>query len=176
MKFKTLVPNGPVLMIPTVHGDERGKPSGRRNLTHSAALMFLYKTITANPVKMSCAACSYQLEQPQGRPARMIQGHVCDVAVDLRASSPTFGQGFAALLEDANRYMLWVSHGFLVVSPEAEFACKCTTYYAPEDAHCLRWDDPAIGIGPSPCLTHLRLFPPKGGKDFPLPFAPNIVE
>lgn len=81
---------------------------------------------------------------------RVIQGHVCDVAVDLRASSPTFGQSFTALLDDANRHMLWVppgfAHGFLVLSPEAEFVYKCTTYYAPEDEHCLRWDDPAIGI------------------------------
>jgi dTDP-4-dehydrorhamnose 3,5-epimerase len=63
----------------------------------------------------------------------------------LRRSSPTFGRAFGALLDDKKRRMLWVppgfAHGFLVVSEEAEFVYKCTEYYAPEDEHCLRWDD-----------------------------------
>ena len=62
MEFKTLAPNGPVLMMNAAFF---WKPSGRMNLTPSAALMFLYKTITANPVKMSCAACTISLSAPR---------------------------------------------------------------------------------------------------------------
>jgi dTDP-4-dehydrorhamnose 3,5-epimerase len=70
--------------------------------------------------------------------------------VDLRLSSPTFGRSFSAVLDDENRRMFWVppgfAHGFLVLSDEAEFAYKCTEYYAPEDEYCLRHDEPVLGI------------------------------
>ncbi len=92
----------------------------------------------------------YQIKQPQGKLVRVIAGEVFDVAVDIRRSSPTFGQWAGALLSAENQRQLWVpkgfAHGFLVVSEYAEFLYKTTDFYAPEHERCIAWDDPAIGI------------------------------
>ena len=81
---------------------------------------------------------------------RVTRGEVFDVAVDLRQSSPTFGQWVGEFLSEDNKHQLWVppgfAHGFLVTSPEAEFFYKCTDYYAPDDEYGLIWNDPAIAI------------------------------
>ncbi len=75
---------------------------------------------------------------------------VFDVAVDLRKSSPYFGQWAAATLSAENKEMLWVppgfAHGFYVLSDQAEFVYKCTDYYAPEYERSILWDDPDINI------------------------------
>jgi len=93
----------------------------------------------------------YQIRQPQGKLVRVTAGEVFDVAVDLRRSSPTFGQWVGVRLSADNFHMLWVppgfAHGFYVLSPGgAEFQYKCTDYYAPEQERVLLWNDPAIGI------------------------------
>ena len=92
----------------------------------------------------------YQTQRTQGKLVRVTAGEVFDVAVDLRKSSPTFGQWVGVLLNDDNMRQLWVpegfAHGFYVISESAEFVYKCTDYYAPEHEHSLRWDDPDIGI------------------------------
>jgi dTDP-4-dehydrorhamnose 3,5-epimerase len=92
----------------------------------------------------------YQIEQPQGKLVRVVQGEVFDVAVDLRASSPRFGQWAGVRLSAENRQQLWVppgfGHGFLVLSESADFLYKTTDYYAPAHERCLRWDDPHVGI------------------------------
>ena len=92
----------------------------------------------------------YQTQSAQGKLVRVTAGEVFDVAVDLRRSSPTFGQWVGVLLNDDNMRQLWVpegfAHGFYVTSDSAEFVYKCTDYYAPEHEHSLRWDDPEIGI------------------------------
>jgi len=92
----------------------------------------------------------YQIRQPQGKLVRVISGRVFDVAVDLRRSSPSFGQWTGVELSAENRRQFWVppgfGHGFYVLSEQAEFVYKCTDYYAPEHERALRWDDPAVGI------------------------------
>ena len=92
----------------------------------------------------------YQLHQPQGKLVRVTQGAVYDVAVDLRRSSPNFGQWTGHELSAENHHMLWVppgfAHGFLVLSESADFLYKTTEYYAPEHERCVLWNDPAIGI------------------------------
>ena len=92
----------------------------------------------------------YQTENTQGKLVRVTAGEVFDVAVDLRRSSPTFGQWVGVLLNEDNKRQLWVpegfAHGFYVTSESAEFVYKCTDYYAPEHEHSLCWDDPEIGI------------------------------
>lgn len=92
----------------------------------------------------------YQIEQPQGKMVRVISGEVFDVAVDLRRSSPTFGQWAGEFLSAENKRMLWVppgfAHGFYVMSEFAEFIYKCTDFYAPEHERCIRWDDPELAI------------------------------
>lgn len=92
----------------------------------------------------------YQIHQPQGKLVRVAAGEVFDVAVDLRKSSPTFGQWVGANLSAENKLQMWIppgfAHGFLVLSEFAEFLYKTTDFYAPEHERCLRWDDPEIGI------------------------------
>ncbi|MGB3916167.1 dTDP-4-dehydrorhamnose 3,5-epimerase [Thiothrix litoralis] len=92
----------------------------------------------------------YQIKHPQGKLVRVTSGKVFDVAVDLRQSSPTFGQWAGAELSDEDHRMLWVppgfAHGFYVMSESADFLYKCTDLYAPEYDRSLHWNDPSIGI------------------------------
>jgi dTDP-4-dehydrorhamnose 3,5-epimerase len=92
----------------------------------------------------------FQNPSPQGKLVRVAQGAVFDVAVDLRASSPTFGKWVGVELSAANKRMFWVpegfAHGFLTLEDDTDFLYKCTAPYAPEAEHTLAWDDPAVGI------------------------------
>ncbi len=92
----------------------------------------------------------YQVKQPQGKLVRVISGSVYDVTVDLRRSSPTYGQWVGVELSAENKLQLWVpegfAHGFYVTSEEAEFVYKCTDYYAPEYERSLLWNDASLGI------------------------------
>ena len=92
----------------------------------------------------------YQIQQPQGKLVRVVQGAVFDVAVDIRKSSPTFGQWVGEELSADNHRQLWVppgfAHGFVVLSETAEFLYKTTDYYAPEYERCIAWNDPALAI------------------------------
>ena len=92
----------------------------------------------------------YQIQQPQGKLVRVARGAVFDVAVDIRKSSPTFGQWVGEELSEENNKQLWVppgfAHGFLVLSESADFLYKTTDYYAPEHERCLAWDDADVGI------------------------------
>ncbi len=92
----------------------------------------------------------YQLVEPQGKLVRVTRGRVFDVGVDIRRSSPSFGQWVGAELSDENAAMLYVppgfAHGFLVLSDIADFCYKCTTLWHQPSDRSLRWDDPAIGI------------------------------
>ena len=92
----------------------------------------------------------YQIQQPQGKLVRVVRGAVFDVAVDIRKSSPAFGQWFGATLTEDNHLQLWVpagfAHGFVVLSDTADVLYKTTDYYAPSFERCIRWNDPEIGI------------------------------
>jgi len=92
----------------------------------------------------------YQLKHAQGKLVRVVVGEVFDVAVDLRKSSPTFGQWTGATLSAENRRGLWVppgfGHGYYVLSAWAEFVYKVTDFYAPDWERTILWNDPQIGI------------------------------
>lgn len=92
----------------------------------------------------------YQIKQPQGKLVRVVSGEVFDVAVDLRKSSPTFGQWAGVVLSAENKRQFWVpegfAHGFVVLSDAAEFLYKTTDYYAPEYERCIRWNDAELAI------------------------------
>lgn len=92
----------------------------------------------------------YQIKQPQGKLVRVVAGEVFDVALDIRKSSPTFGQWAGMILSAENKRMLWVpegfAHGFVVLSEHAEFLYKTTDYWAPEHERSIMWNDPDLAI------------------------------
>ncbi|MCI5144765.1 MAG: dTDP-4-dehydrorhamnose 3,5-epimerase [Candidatus Electrothrix sp. AR3] len=112
----------------------------------------------------------YQIQQPQGKLVRVIQGKVFDVAVDIRKSSPFFGQWAGKILSAENKKQLWVpegfAHGFVVLSEVAEFLYMTTDYYAPEHERAISWNDPQLNIDwpieGEPCLSDKD----KGARSF----------
>lgn len=92
----------------------------------------------------------YQIDQPQGKLIRVIQGEIFDVAVDIRRSSPTFGKHVSAIISATNKRILWIppgfAHGFLVLSKHAEISYKLTDYWAPEKARAILWNDQDLNI------------------------------
>lgn len=93
----------------------------------------------------------YQLPPyAQGKLVRVIQGEVLDIAVDIRQSSPTFGQYAAQILSDKNKKQLYIpegfAHGFLTLSSTSEFLYKTTNFYQPQSERCILWNDTTINI------------------------------
>ena len=92
----------------------------------------------------------YQTEKTQGKLVRVVSGAVFDVAVDIRKQSPTYGKWAGVELSAENHLQMWIppglAHGFLVLTPTAEFLYKTTDYYDPTSEACLAWNDPAVGI------------------------------
>lgn len=143
-----------IILEPAVFGDDRGfffesfNERKFRELT-KVTLPFVQDNHSKSS-KHVLRGLHYQIRQPQGKLVRVISGTVFDVAVDLRKSSPTFGQWVGVELSGENKRQLWVppgfAHGFVVTSDSAEFLYKTTDYWAPEHERALRWDDPAVGI------------------------------
>ncbi len=86
----------------------------------------------------------------QGKLIRVIQGEIYDVAVDLRKTSPTFGQWVGEVISAANKKQIWIpegfAHGFVTLSDDAEILYKATDFYSPIHEQCLIWNDPKINI------------------------------
>ena len=92
----------------------------------------------------------YQLDQPQAKLVSVLQGQVFDVAVDFRTGSPHFGRWVGVLLDDRKPQQLFIPagflHGFLVLSHEAVFSYKCSSFYNPQGDRGVHWSDPQIAI------------------------------
>jgi dTDP-4-dehydrorhamnose 3,5-epimerase len=92
----------------------------------------------------------FQVQRPQGKLVRVVQGAVFDVVVDIRPGSPTLGQWVGVELSADNQQQVWVppglAHGFLTLTEHAEFLYKTTDYYAPEHERCIAWNDPQLAI------------------------------
>ena len=92
----------------------------------------------------------YQIQHSQGKLVHCTAGTVFDVSVDLRKSSPSFGQWVGVELSAANKRHVWIpegfAHGYLVTSDSAEFLYKTADYWTPEFERCILWNDPQIGI------------------------------
>lgn len=92
----------------------------------------------------------FQTQHAQGKLIRVVAGAVYDVAVDLRAGSPTYGRWHGVELSAENKRQFYVpagfAHGFLTLADDTEFLYKCTDYYHPEFDGGVRWNDPQIGV------------------------------
>ena len=153
MKTEATALPGVLLITPRVFGDDRGfflESWNAQTFADAGLDLDFVQDNHSRSARGVLRGLHYQLHNPQGKLVRVTQGSVFDVAIDLRRSSPNFGQWVGVTLSDANKAMLWVppgfGHGFVVTSDSADFQYKCTTLYAPADEHCIRWDDPAIGI------------------------------
>ncbi|OEE61356.1 dTDP-4-dehydrorhamnose 3,5-epimerase [Enterovibrio norvegicus FF-454] len=154
------------IIEPTVFGDERGffMETFRTTLfNENCGQREFVQENHSKSKKGILRGLHYQTENTQGKLVRVVSGEVFDVAVDMRKSSPTFGQWVGVFLSAENKRQLWVpegfAHGFYVTSDEAEFVYKCTDYYNPNVEISIKWDDPSIGIewpitdGESPSLS-----------------------
>ena len=145
---------GLMLLEPRVFGDERGFFFESYNSRRFAELTGIDAPFVqdnhSRSAKGVLRGLHYQIQQAQGKLVRVTEGAVFDVAVDLRKSSPTFGQWYGVELSAANKRQLWIppgfAHGFVVTSDHAEFLYKTTDYWAPEFERAILWNDPAIGI------------------------------
>ena len=92
----------------------------------------------------------YQIQQPQGKLIRVVQGKIFDVAVDIRRSSSAFGKWVGVELDAETSEMLWIpagfAHGFLVLSDTADVLYKATDFYCPPGERTILWNDPALNI------------------------------
>lgn len=141
------------LLEPTVFGDERGffmETFRDEWFKQNVADRTFVQENHSKSVKGVLRGLHYQTENTQGKLVRVVQGAVFDVAVDMRKSSPTFGQWMGEILSAENKRQLWVpegfAHGFYVLTETAEFTYKCTDYYNPKAEHSLIWNDPTVGI------------------------------
>lgn len=143
-----------ILFEPKVFGDDRGfffESFNHRVFEEAIGRKAQFvQDNHSRSVKGVLRGLHYQIQQAQGKLVRVAQGEVFDVAVDLRKSSPTFGQWVGALLSAENKHQLWVpegfGHGFVVLSDTAEFLYKTTDYYAPAHERCIAWNDPTLAI------------------------------
>ena len=155
MKTQALSIPDVVLFTPTVFGDDRGLFMESYNARAFAdATGCVPEFVQDNHSKSQrgvLRGLHYQLPpHAQGKLVRVVTGAVFDVAVDLRRSSPTFGQWVGQVLSAENRQQLWIppgfAHGFLALTDTVDFLYKTTAYYAPASERTIAWNDPAIGI------------------------------
>ena len=151
--IETAIP-GLLILEPKVFGDARGFFMESYNAkAFQDATGLDVNFVQDNPSRSGkgvLRGLHYQIEQAQGKLVRVTRGSVFDAVVDLRKSSPTFGQWAGVELSEENSRQLWIppgfAHGFLVTSDSADFLYKTTDYYAPQFERSLAWNDPTVGV------------------------------
>ena len=146
--------DGVLVLEPRVFGDDRGyffeSFNARKFAELTGVTLPFVQDNHSRSAKGVLRGLHYQIQQAQGKLVRVTEGSVFDVAVDLRKSSPTFGQWFGTELSAENKRQLWIpagfAHGFVVTSDVASFLYKTTDYWAPEHERTVLWNDPALGI------------------------------
>ena len=154
-----------ILIEPKVFSDQRG--SFFESFNHAQFEQALGQSINfvqdnqSHSIKNVLRGLHYQIQNPQGKLVRVLSGEIFDVAVDIRKSSPTYGQSVGIELSDSNHRQLWIppgfAHGFLVTSNTAVVLYKVTNYYDPQSERCIVWDDRDLAInwpiGTQPVLS-----------------------
>jgi len=139
---------------PRVFGDDRGfffESFNQRRFTELTGVTDSFvQDNHSKSARNVLRGLHYQIRQPQGKLVRVVAGEVLDIAVDLRKSSPNFGNWVGVNLSAENKKMLWIpkgfAHGFVVLSDSAEFLYKTTDYWAPEHERSILWNDPDLAI------------------------------
>ena len=168
MKATPLAIPDVLLFEPKVFGDDRGfffESFNRRKFAELTGRdVDFVQDNHSRSAKNVLRGLHYQVRQPQGKLVRVVHGAVLDVALDIRKSSPTFGQHIAEELSAENKRMIWIpegfAHGFVVLSDAAEFLYKTTDYWFPEHERSILWNDPALEID-----WKLQTTPILSGKD-----------
>jgi dTDP-4-dehydrorhamnose 3,5-epimerase len=154
MKVSSLAIPEVLLIEPIVYGDERGFffesfNQARFNEAVGAEVSFVQDNHSKS-AKGVLRGLHYQIKQAQGKLVRVVEGEVFDVSVDLRRSSPTFGQWVGEILSANNRRQLYIppgfAHGFVVLSETAQFLYKTTDFYSPQHERAIIWNDPAVNV------------------------------
>ncbi len=152
-KFIETEIEGLYVIEPKVFSDNRGYflETYNYNAFKKAGLdmIFVQDNYSAS-VKGVLRGLHFQKEHQQGKLVRVVSGEVFDVAIDIRAESPTYKKWYGIRLSEENKKQFYIpegfAHGFLVLSDYAEFAYKCTDFYHPGDEGGIAWNDPGIGI------------------------------
>jgi len=146
---------GPLMLRPRQFGDDRGRFAETwRNAHFEAAIGRQVHFVQDNESVSGegvLRGLHFQIpDRAQGKLVRVVRGAALDVAVDLRAGSPTYGHHQMALLTGENRWQFWVpegfAHGFLTLEPDTVFCYKCTDIYSPDHERSILWNDPDLGI------------------------------
>lgn len=144
---------GVLILEPTIYRDPRGAFFETFNLRAMSEAGLPTEWVQDNfsvSKKNVLRGIHYQIKQAQGKLVRVAQGAVLDVAVDLRRTSPAFGEHFAVELSSENGKMLWIpkgfGHGFLALTEDVGFAYKVTDYYSPQAERTILWNDPGLAI------------------------------
>jgi dTDP-4-dehydrorhamnose 3,5-epimerase len=153
MKVESTSIPGPLIIEPTVHGDERGffMETYSRNRYAEAGLPgeFVQDNLSMS-AKGILRGLHLQHPDDQGKLCGVLDGEVFDVAVDVRVGSPTFGRWVGVTLSSKSMRQFYVppgfAHGFCVLSERALFSYKCTDFYSAASELGVAWDDPEIGI------------------------------
>jgi len=153
MKVEKTKLDGVLLVTPQVFGDDRGffmETYNREKALESGLPGEFVQDNHSKSSKGVLRGLHYQSPNWQGKLVRTVQGEIYDVAVDIRAGSPSFGEWVGVYLNDENKQQLYVppgyAHGFCVTSDTAEVVYKCTALYEPSEEGSVLWNDPDIGI------------------------------
>jgi dTDP-4-dehydrorhamnose 3,5-epimerase len=153
MKVQSTQIAGVLIVEPDVFGDERGfflESFNERAMREIGIDAHFVQDNHSRSQRNVLRGLHYQINQPQGKLVRVVDGTVFDVAVDIRRNSSTFGKWVGVELSAENKRMFWMpagmAHGFVVLSDSADFVYKATDYYAPEFERTILWNDPDLGI------------------------------
>lgn len=155
MQVTTTPLPGVLILKPDVFGDARGfflESYNQRRFDEATGLKLSFVQDNHSRSRRGVLRGLHYQREPhaQGKLVRATVGEIFDVAVDLRANSPSFGKWFGYVLSAQKHEQLWIppglAHGFLVLSDIADVVYKTTDYYEPKSEISMRWDDPDVGI------------------------------
>ena len=142
-----------LLIKPRVFADERGffmETFQEKKMKEAGICHTFVQDNHSRSKQGTLRGLHYQVDNVQGKLVRVTLGEIYDVAVDIRRSSPTFGQWVGAFLSEENKHQLWIppgfAHGFYVLSESADVLYKATDFYNAAGERCIIWNDKAIGI------------------------------